>query len=165
MTLSSPPLRASKPKRAGFEAAIKGLNDQIGRSELERKIAKNELRKLEEQITSVEPTVRQMNDYLESCGFTRFKLQTAEQTGVYQLVRDDGSLVDDTLSEGERSFVAFLYFHHLLQGSESESGTIGSRIAVFDDPVSSLDSNVLFAVSSLIRELYEPIINDSGPLK
>ena len=152
-------------KRNALEAAMKSLNDQINQAEQEKKAAQAGLRQLEQQVTSVEPTVAKMNDLLKSCGFTGFRLKTAEQSGFYQLVRDDESLVEDTLSEGERSFVAFVYFYHLLRGSESESGTVGERIAVFDDPVSSLDSNVLFAVSSLIRELYEPIINGDGPLK
>lgn len=158
-------LQAYTGKRDGLNAAIKSLEDQITAKEQDKKTAQSELRALEQQVTSVEPTVNRMNELLESCDFTGFKLTNANKAGFYQLIRDDGSLVDDTLSEGERSFVAFLYFYHLLQGSESESGTVGDRVAVFDDPVSSLDSNVLFAVSSLIRELYDPIISDSGSLK
>jgi wobble nucleotide-excising tRNase len=160
-----PALESFEMKRSDCEAGIQSLREQIDRLEDDKKVATAELGKLEKQVTSVEPTVRQMNDYLASCDFTGFKLSTAEQNGFYQLIRDDGSLVNDSLSEGERSFVAFLYFYHLLQGSQSEIGTVGNRIAIFDDPVSSLDSNVLFAVSSLIRELYEPILKDRGALK
>jgi wobble nucleotide-excising tRNase len=61
------------------------------------------------------------------------------------------------LSEGERSFITFLYFYHLLKGSESESGVTTDRVVVFDDPVSSLDSDVLFIVGSLIRQTLEDV--------
>ena len=55
------------------------------------------------------------------------------------------------MSEGEKTFVTFLYFYHLLKGSESDSGMTTDRIVVFDDPVSSLDSDVLFIVSRLCQ--------------
>ena len=57
------------------------------------------------------------------------------------------------LSEGEKTFVTFLYFYHLLKGSDSDSGMTTDRIVVFDDPVSSLDSDILFIVGSLIKGL------------
>ncbi|MFH0083694.1 AAA family ATPase, partial [Pseudomonas aeruginosa] len=63
----------------------------------------------------------------------------------------------ETLSEGERTFVTFLYFYHLLKGSDSESGVTTDRIVVFDDPVSSLDSDILFIVSSLIKALFDEV--------
>ena len=53
-----------------------------------------------------------------------------------------------------RNFVSFLYFYHLLKGSWSESGVTTDRVVVIDDPVSSLDADVLFIVSTLIRALY-----------
>jgi|GEM_PF-2696039 len=67
--------------------------------------------------------------------------------------------------EGERSFVTFLYFYHLLKGSQSEDGMSTNRVVVFDDPVSSLDSEVLFVVSSLIRGLFDDVRNEAGYIK
>lgn len=69
------------------------------------------------------------------------------------------------MSEGERSFVTFLYFYHLLKGSESDSGITNNRVVVFDDPVSSLDSDILFIVSSLIKSLFEEVRMGTGYIK
>lgn len=99
------------------------------------------------------------------------KLQGAFQ-GVRGKKRDfkdrllsDGSDAKDTLSEGEANFITFLYFYHLLKGSVSETGMTTNRVVVFDDPVSSLDSDVLFIVSSLIKGIFEEVRAGHGNVK
>ena len=80
-------------------------------------------------------------------------------------MRADGSHAKDTLSEGEKTFVTFLYFFHLLKGSAMESGVTSDRVVVFDDPVSSLDSDILFIVSTLIRELCHDVHAGTSSVK
>jgi len=80
-------------------------------------------------------------------------------------VRLDGTDAKATLSEGEKTFVTFLYFYHLLKGSESDSGMTTDRIVVFDDPVSSLDSDILFIVGSLIKGLFDEVRRGTGHIK
>ena len=69
------------------------------------------------------------------------------------------------MSEGEKAFVTFLYFYHLLKGSDSDSGMTTDRIVVFDDPVSSLDSDILFIVGSLIKGLFDEVRAGTGHIK
>jgi wobble nucleotide-excising tRNase len=83
----------------------------------------------------------------------------------YKLIRPNGSEVLNTLSDGEKNFISFLYFFHLLKGSHTESTLNNDRVVVFDDPVSSLDSDVLFIVSTLIRSLFEDLRNNNGTIK
>lgn len=83
----------------------------------------------------------------------------------YRLCRKDGTDAQETLSEGERSFITFLYFFHLLKGSMTEAGLNTDRVVVFDDPVSSLDSDVLFIVSSLIKQAIEEARAKTGSIK
>ena len=52
-----------------------------------------------------------------------------------------------------------------LKGSNSESEITNNRVVVFDDPVSSLDSDVLFIVSSLIKGLFEDVRAENGYIK
>lgn len=152
-------------KRAGLKAAITKIEGQI--QDLSAlKLAKiKEIQNLEKSATSIEPTINAINDLLKSFGFRNFTIAKADDGPFYKLVRADGSDAKDTLSEGERSFVTFLYFFHLLKGSESESGMTVDRVVVFDDPVSSMDSDVLFIVSSLIRSLFEPVRKNEGGIK
>lgn len=139
-----------------LDRAVTSINTALDAKKAELAAVTGEIATLERSITSVEPTVTEINGILTSFGFTSFKLATAGDRGsFYKLVRHDGSDALKTLSEGEKSFITFLYFYHLIRGSVSSSGMTADRIIVFDDPVSSLDSDVLFIVSSLIKGVME----------
>ncbi|WP_353065624.1 AAA family ATPase [Tunturibacter psychrotolerans] len=145
--------------------SIAGIDQKIKHKASEKAQIEDEIRKLEKLTTSIEPTIADINADLTRWGFTGFALAKADKNGFYRLVREDGTAVNDSLSEGEKSFVTFLYFYRLLKGSNSESGTVNDRVVVIDDPVSSLDSNVLYVVSSLIRSLFKEIREGSNPIK
>ena len=116
---------------------MRGLTAGIAAKDGQLIIATAELRELEKNVTSVQPTVSAINALLASFGFSGFRLRTAgERDHLYEIVHDDGGNAAATLSEGEKSFVCFLYFYHLLRGSVSESDVTSDRIVVFDDPVS-----------------------------
>src|SRR5690606_17683330 len=95
--------------------------------------------------------IDEVNRLLGSFGFQDFRLAKTDNGISYKLVRTDGADAKKTLSEGEKSFITFLYFYHMIKGSESDSGMTTDRVVVFDDPVSSLDSDVLFVVGSLYK--------------
>lgn len=152
-------------KKSNLSAAIKSLNSQISATTTEKNQKAQEIRGLEKQTTSIQPTIDGINALLKSFGFLGFSLAKAEGDRFYKLIRADGTDAKTTLSEGERTFVTFLYFYHLLRGSNSESGITNNRVVVFDDPVSSLDSDVLFIVSSLIKGLLEDVRAGNGHIK
>ena len=158
-------LSAYATKRAGLAAAITKLTAQILEAGASKLTVANEIKALEKSATSVEPTIDGINALLKSFGFRSFQLTKAEDGPFYKLVRSNGSDAKESLSEGERSFVTFLYFYHLLKGSENESGMTADRVVVFDDPVSSLDSDVLFIVSSLIKSLFDDVRENKGNIK
>lgn len=83
----------------------------------------------------------------------------------YQIKREDGSLAQETLSEGEITFITFLYYYHLAKGSTNQEEITSDRILVIDDPISSLDSNVLFVVSTLIKGIINNIRENKGNIK
>jgi wobble nucleotide-excising tRNase len=145
--------------------AIEALSDKIDSARQEESAKTAAIRELEKQTTSIQPTIDAINSLLTSFGFLGFSLAKGHDERSYRLVRFDGSDAKETLSEGERTFVSFLYFYHLLKGSTSESGTTTNRIVVFDDPVSSLDSDVVFIVSSLIRALFDEVRAEKGYIK
>ncbi len=154
-----------KKKKEDLDKAITALNKQLKDTEKAKNEKNREIRALEKQTTSIQPTVDGINALLSSFGFQEFSLSTAENGISYKLLRADGSDAKETLSEGERSFVTFLYFYHLLKGSQSEDGITRDRVVVFDDPVSSFDCEVLFVVSSLIRGLFDEVRDDTGYIK
>lgn len=78
---------------------------------------------------------------------------------MYEVIREDGSIAEN-LSEGERNFIAFLYFYHQVRGSMS-SEVLKEKIVVIDDPVSSMDSTALFLVSAIVREMINVCRNNT----
>lgn len=150
----------------GIDKAIGGLSREIGEKQEESIRTKAELREIEKKVTSVQPTVMAINTLLVSFGFSGFHLRTAgDRDHLYEIVREDGRSANATLSEGEKSFVSFLYFYHLIRGSVSEADVTSDRIVVFDDPVSSLDSDVLFIVSALIKRVLKEAVEGTGQIK
>ena len=160
-----PDLVSYKASKVGLEAAVEKLRLKISAAKRDKETKEREIYELERQITSIQPTIKDINRLLSLFGFEGFTLANAESGYSYKLIRSDGSDAKATLSEGEKTFVTFLYFYHMLKGSESETGTTTDRIVVFDDPVSSLDSDILFIVSSLIKGLFDDMRAETGHIK
>lgn len=158
-------ITAYTAKKDGLAKAISGLSTSINTKEDEKKIKASEIRTLEKDTTSIQPTIDGINALLVSFGFQGFSIAKGATGNFYKLVRTDGSNAQETLSEGEKTFITFLYFYHLLKGSISESGITTDRIVVFDDPVSSLDSDILFIVGALIKSLFDEVRNGAGHIK
>lgn len=151
-------------KKKVLSQTIAGLSTSLATEAANKRAKDLAIQELEKDTTSIQPTIDEINALLASFGFSGFSLAKAG-SGSYKLVRRDGSDAKHSLSEGEKTFVTFLYFYHLLKGAHSESGTTTNRVVVFDDPVSSLDSDILFVVSSLIKGLFDEVRTSKGQIK
>jgi wobble nucleotide-excising tRNase len=152
--------------RINIEKALKNIEDKIKNNQQKKEKIEEEIGKLEKQIKSVKPTVDKINKILESFGFQGFTLKASDDEKHYQIIRNDGSPAKKNLSEGERNFLIFLYFYHLIYGVESPEENINQdKILVIDDPVSSLDSDVLFIVSTLIRVILDKVREKQDTVK
>jgi wobble nucleotide-excising tRNase len=148
-----------------LQKAIAGIASSRDRASNSIDVVDFEIDKIEAELTSVKPTVTATNKILRNFGFRGFSLDPACVGNSYRLIRADGKDAKQSLSEGEKTFVTFLYFYHLLRGSITTSGITSDRIVVIDDPVSSLDSDVLFIVSSVIKELIVEVGKPSSHIK
>ncbi len=148
-----------------LDKAITSLNGQI-ETEMKNLVAKQEeIEENERKITSIKPTIDAINKLLKSFGFTNFHLAEGEESGFYEVKRADGSDAKRTLSEGEKSFITFLYFWYLIRGSFNSSGGTNDKVVVFDDPVSSLDADILFIVCNLIKHIVTEMRSGTSPIK
>ena len=138
----------------GREKGKKRILEQKKQREDLIKSLKAEIETKEASLTSVRPTVDAINHLLKEFGFNGFLLEVNEEkTGTYKIVRPSGEDASKTLSEGENNFISFLYFYHLCFGSQKKTGLTSKKILVIDDPISSMDSNVLFIVSTLVKNV------------
>lgn len=128
----------------------------------EIKSAKENIEELRNQTTDTKEAVDDINRMLKNTGFEGFEI--AEEDKVNNISRyylkrsqaQDSKSVFKTLSEGEKNFISFLYFYQLCLGTNDLQNSITKeKIIVIDDPVSSLDSQALFFISELIRDLIQ----------
>jgi wobble nucleotide-excising tRNase len=155
-----------KKKLGGLQTGIKAIEKEILEKKTQATNLDAEIKTLNKNVTSVQPTIDEINRLLTAFGFYNFSLVPSPDADNYYTVKyEDGSLAHKSLSEGEITFITFLYFLQLVKGSHSETGVSEDRIVVVDDPISSLDSNVLFIVSTLIKGLINDIKEDKGRTK
>src|SRR5690606_8118023 len=107
--------------RTRIEYFVKHSNGlQIGINNIARKVADlreeykkldKEIKELTKNVTSIQPSVDEINQTLKSFGFQNFEIVPSKiGTNQYQIQRADGELAESTLSEGEITFITFLYF-------------------------------------------------------
>lgn len=119
-----------------------------------------EISELNKRNANTAAAIESINKILKDSGFQGFSLRAKEDDeNVYEVIREDGSVAEN-LSEGERNFIAFLYFYHQVRGSMSGE-ELKEKIVVIDDPVSSMDSTALFLVSAIVREMINVCRNNT----
>ena len=165
LNLISNDIETYNSEKKRLSDTISDKNSAIQEIEIAIKAKNDELRSLEQRLTSILPTATGINTLLQNYGFTGFSLAVNDSEKSYQLVRENGVPAFDSLSEGERNFVTFLYFMCSLRGNTDESGHNDDKVVIVDDPVSSLDNDVLFLVSSLLRDLFKDIYAGEGTIK
>ena len=143
---------------------VKEINDKTTAIDNHRKdvlAIQAEIKRLSATTVETESAKNHINNMLRDSGMQGFHLEPHETTpNVYKVVRDDGTIAEN-LSEGEKNFIAFLYFYYMVQGSTSPDADPREKIVVIDDPVSSMDSNSLFIVSTLVRNMIEVCRNNA----
>lgn len=155
-----------KKQYDGYMKGIETLTKKIEEQSNQKSILRTLINEKEETLTSVKPTVNAINRILERFGFYGFRLaENNSEKSTYKIIRPDGSNAKDTLSEGEYNFVTFLYFYHLIYGSKDKTGIANEKVIVIDDPISSLDSNVLFIISTLVKLLLNDCIEGKNGIK
>ncbi|GAA9990411.1 AAA family ATPase [Helicobacter pylori] len=152
-------------KYCGLEKGIKKFENEINENEKKIKELENEIRELEKTMVSIKPIVNEINALLKGYGFTNFSLACTEDEKSYRIQRENGQLVGEILSEGEVTFITFLYYYHLTKGSLKENDISKNKVLVIDDPISSLDSNILFIVSVLVKELMKETMKEKTNIK
>jgi len=138
---------------------INEKNEKLVTKEKQLKEKTNDKNSLTERIDSINSKIidvirgadefnNMLNMYL---GRAEFKLEYVPDKKGYKLLRYDNTSVKN-ISEGERTAIAFIYFITKVFESGND---VSKSIVIFDDPVSSLDSNNLFGAYSLIVSKFD----------
>ena len=123
-----------KSRRKAFDDKVNALQKIITDGGDLSRVLETDIADLNKCIVSTAPTMKSINDLLRDSGFQGFTLREKRgQQNVYEVVRQDGQVATG-LSEGERNFIAFLYFYHLVRGRQtlysmhSNSGRLLTRV-------------------------------------
>jgi wobble nucleotide-excising tRNase len=145
--------------RQDIDKAIQGMEKQMGQKQEKLGKLGVENEELELKINSLKPTISEINKTLKDFGYHGFQIQESQKSGYYSIVRSDNSDARKSLSEGEKTFISFLYFYYRVNGLLQGENIGKNKVIVIDDPISSLDNNIIFVVSSMIKKLIKEIEN------
>ena len=135
-------------------------------------ISNKNIEVLRTQTKNTKEAVDNINNILKYAYFEGFEIKekgnNENNICEYYLKRnniDNDEPIFNTLSEGEKNFISFLYFYQLCIGTDDINNSIKKKIIIIDDPVSSLDSQALFIVTSIIHNLISYKENDKRAFK
>lgn len=124
-----------------------------------------EYRALSSKTVETKTAMNAINMILRDTGFQGFAVRPHKEVNKaainYEVIRTDTGEIAKNLSEGEKNFIAFLYFQQMVFGSATADGEHKDKIVVIDDPVSSMDSKALFVVGALVRKMIEICRNNA----
>ncbi len=107
-------------KKNVLEESIVHLENQRNLKRREYRKLDSEIKRLNKNITGIQPAVDEINGLLKYYGFLNFEIVSSEEEGFYQIKREDGTIAESTLSEGEITFITFLYYLQLAKGGLSK---------------------------------------------
>lgn len=114
-------------------------------------IKRNEIAELQKSTVNIEEAVANINNGLINLGVTDFSIKK-HCDELYRIVRAGNSdAIFSSLSEGEKMIISFLYFCEVCRGKRSATETPKKKIAIIDDPVSSLSHIYVYNVGQLLK--------------
>ena len=141
-----------------YEASKADYNDKTtklieNKKAVDVKVAVLEVERTEKQkeTINIKESIENINKGLIDIGITDFHIEKHEED-LYRLVRTgtEGSIFL-SLSEGEKMIISFLYFRELFKGKQTADEAHVKKIAVIDDPVSSLSHIFVYNIGQLIK--------------
>jgi len=134
----------------------------VGQIGDDSKISKQLVVERNQQVAALKNESKYVNRYLKHLCVHNFdidikKEQSAENIHINYRSGITKRKILHTLSEGEKTTLAFAYFLSKIQYEilDNTQKDITKTIIVIDDPISSLDENRLYTTACLIRDLFE----------
>ncbi len=133
------------------EKKIEEINNEITGINKKISLQKENIKQQQENMINIEGAINNINNGLRELGIEGFNIIKFQENS-YKIVREgqeEGQF--QTLSEGEKMIISFLYFMELCKGKESKEEVVKNKIVVIDDPISSLSHTYIFNLSIWIK--------------
>lgn len=153
-------LLSKRKKAAGIRATTTETKNRIDELNLH-------ISELREQLSDTTEVRNSINETLKHLGFIRFRLgQSSTNNKLFTIERPSDTnpleyFTDrfDTLSEGEKTILSFLYFMHCVKPNSNELSTKQSVSLVIDDPIASTDASTFYFITTLMRRAIRRILH------
>ena len=150
---------------------MKGIEEDIQKKVTEIKALDTKIRTLREELSDTTEVRKSINETLQHLGFVRFRLgQSPTNSKLFTIERPSREnpseyFTDkfDTLSEGEKTILSFLYFMHCVKPNSNELDNTQSVTLVIDDPIASTDASTFYFVTALMRRATRRILAPGDP--
>ncbi|MBQ0796448.1 AAA family ATPase [Zhongshania sp.] len=135
-----------KSDKALLEAKVR--KDKI---EEDVKAKRDKISALQKSTVNIDAAIVSINNGLVNLGITDFSIKKHHDP-LYKIVRTETESAEFlSLSEGEKMIISFLYFCELCRGKRSATETKKKRIAIIDDPISSLSHIFVFNIGQMLK--------------
>lgn len=136
----------------GYQSKItsikKAVNDNNTQIKSQKQIIANE----QKNVVNIQEAIDHINSFLIDLGIDDFNI-VPYKDNLYRIQRGtNNNNVFQSLSEGEKMVISFLYFIEECKGKKTEIESNKKKIIVIDDPISSLSHIYVFNVGRLIQE-------------
>lgn len=112
----------------------------------------SEITDISARVVSALPAISAINAILRDAGFQGFALrEKRDAINMYEIVRDNG-VIAEALSDGERAFIAFLYYAHIARGALKGGDVHAAKLLILDDPASGMDARARRVVANIVRD-------------
>lgn len=144
-------ISAYKNDKSASEKKLNDLNDKVKKIDKNVAIQKNIITEQQKKTINIEDAIMNINNGLLELGIDGFHIEKHTDV-LYTIVRNEqcGNTFE-SLSEGEKMIISFLYFRELCRGKKSATSTNSKKIAVIDDPISSLSHIYIFNIGQMIK--------------
>jgi len=113
---------------------------------------KNVIAEQQKKTINIEQSITFINNGLVELGLDDFSIDK-HSDNLYKIKRSEQDAdIFQSLSEGEKMIISFLYFVEMCRGKKSADDVGGKKIIVIDDPISSLSHIFIFNIGQLIKK-------------
>lgn len=136
------------------EKKLKKLHEEYKKNDNQISIQKQIIIDQQKRTVNIEEAITNINRGLLELGIDGFHIEKYTDT-LYKIVRSEKcENIFESLSEGEKMIISFLYFSELCKGKKTVTGHSGKKIVVIDDPISSLSHIYIFNIGQMIKNDY-----------
>ena len=144
-------IAAFRKSNSGVEKALKALREKEKSLSDDISTVEGRVADIQKTTVNVDAAIGSINAKLVELGIESFKI-VKHKDSLYRLERSEDKSGDfNSLSEGEKTVISFLYFLERCRGKGGAADVLRKRIVVVDDPISSLSHVYVFNVGQMIK--------------